>query len=126
MFVPGVREDSTVVDVRFNFVELAEEIFHDFLCNIWRLRDSHWEAIVSEVAEWCANSAQIFARFIEFKCVIMHRQVNFAKKLVTWSTIEDVLNLRKIVDFALDALVEFVEIRDPSNSTVCLWIDEGW
>jgi hypothetical protein len=51
MHVPIIREDSTVINVYVNFVEVVKQVFHDFLRNVWSLRYTHGKAIVLIVAK---------------------------------------------------------------------------
>jgi hypothetical protein len=80
--LPIVRKGSNVVDVDINFVKVAEDVFHDFLRYVWRLRYAHWKAVVPVVTKRRADGAQLFARLVLFKGIVLHGNIQLAKESI--------------------------------------------
>ena len=72
-----VAETSNVVDVYFDIVDVAKDLFHDFLRDVGRLRDTHWKAIVAIKTKGGCDGAEVFTCVVEFECVVLHGNVQF-------------------------------------------------
>ena len=82
---PFCAEASDVIKVYFELFDVLEDLFHDGLCNVGRLLDSHGEAIVFVFAERCNDGTKILRFVVEFEGVVAHADVEFCEKLVAGS-----------------------------------------
>ena len=126
MLLPTWVETTNVIDVDVDFFNVPEDIFHDFLCKIGGLLDSHRESPISILAEGCVDHTQVFAVVVKLKAVVLHRKVQLGEKLVPGSLVQDVIDLGQRVDLALDQFVERSKIRNPSYSTILLGCHKRW
>jgi hypothetical protein len=42
---PVVGEETDAIDIDFEFLDVAQDQFHDFLSDVGRLTDSHWAVV---------------------------------------------------------------------------------
>ena len=55
----------------------------------------------------------------------MHRNINLRKELIARAALENILNLRMIVNFAFDNFVESAEVGNPAHPSILLGDEKG-
>jgi hypothetical protein len=80
----SIRVYSNVINgnISINFVEVAEQVFHYFLRNIWSLRYTHGKVIVLIIAKRGTNSACFLTGIIQLKGIILHGYIQLRKVFI--------------------------------------------
>ena len=118
MVTPRIAKASDVLDE-------GKDAFHNLLGDVRRCRDAHGKATVTVQAEWSGYGAKFFAFVVRLEGIVLHRDVEFGKELVSIAARKNILNTRDRVDLALDGLVEGAKVANPVDTTVLLRSNEG-
>jgi len=122
-----VVENADVVNKNFNLLEhVFENVFHNFLCEVGAVANSHGELKAAIFAEGSNNDTEPGGLLVEFEGTKLHGDVDLGETLVIFAPMENVLDSGQSALFADEHGVENAEVGDPADTVVLLGNNKGW
>ena len=109
MIFPRVIE-GVCMDVEVAFLDALESVFHCFLCRVWGLFDSCWEAIALEFARRSSKRSKILDRIVQFERAALHGNIQFREAFTATALAKDIHDPRQRMQFVLDELAQLSEV----------------
>jgi hypothetical protein len=81
----AVCKDSDIIDVHLEIAHVVEYIFHDFLSKVGGLLESHWCAVVLELAKGSDNDTQLLCKVAQLEGIVLHTYVDLGEEFVPFS-----------------------------------------
>ena len=102
-------------------------IFHNCLSNVWRAFESHQESQVLVFTKWCDDGTVVLTFVVKLKCIELHTNLKFSKKLVPRMLVQNVRDYRQWILLTSYDFVQLTWVANPAYSVVLLWNGEwGW
>ncbi len=55
--------------------------FHNYLSNIWRALESHWESQVLVTTKWCDDGTGVLTFVVKLKCIVLYTYAKLSENL---------------------------------------------